>query len=256
MIYLNLELTDRCNLRCTMCGQALAGEVHAADEHLMSRATWSHLLEGLADVPDEVSLCPHWLGEPTVHPEFAAMITEAFERNAGNRLFRHFKLHTNGVLLDRDHGVEVLLDCAARADQREDTFQFVHMSLDALSPEVYRAVKGAPGRQRAYANTEHLLRRRAERGLRWPRVTVAFVVMPGNRGEAGAFLDHWRRVFDELGDGAVLTSDWPDGTRDAIYFRRLNWDDQEAADALHRSVIRELGLPPHPADSGAGPRSF
>ena len=256
MIYLNLELTDRCNLRCQMCGQAFTGTVHDDGRNDMAFDVWQTLLEGMADVPDEVSLCPHWLGEPTVHPRFTEMVHLAFRRNSGNRLFRFFKLHTNGVLLDRNDGIARLLDCAAREDQRPDTFQFVHFSLDAHDPAIYEQVKGADTGAAARANILELLRRRRQRGLTWPRVTVAFVVMPENRHDARAFLDFWSRTLEEAGGPFQVTSDWPAAGQDAIYFRRLNWDDQDAADRLHREVLAELGLPPHPGDSGDAPRSF
>lgn len=256
MIYLNLELTDRCNLRCVMCDQAWNDRVHDAPDRNMSEDTWQHLLEGLEGVDEEISLCPHWLGDPTVHPRFTPMIRWAFERNAGNRLFRHFKLHTNGVLLDRDGGVDTLLDCAGRPDQEADTFQFVHFSLDAFAPEVWERVKGGGGRERAYANVLRLLRLRRERDLLWPKVTVAFVVMEENRGDAAAFLDHWQRTLGELGDGPQLLWDWPVEARDSIYFRGLNHSDQDRADRIHREVLLELGLIDDPAQARTMDRSF
>ncbi len=242
MIYLNLELTDRCNLRCTMCDQAWTTNVHDSPDRYMSEPTWRRLLEGLEGVEEEISLCPHWLGDPTVHPRFAPMLRWAFERNAGNRLFRHFKLHTNGVLLDRDDAIDTLLDCAERGDQHPDTLQFVHFSLDAHSADTWRRVKGAGGRQRAYDNVERLLAGRRQRGLLWPKVTVAFVVMEDNRGDAADFLRHWRSRLGDPAAGPQVLWDWPVEARDSIYFRRLNHSDQEAADRVHREVLLELGL--------------
>jgi molybdenum cofactor biosynthesis enzyme MoaA len=243
MIYLNLELTDRCNVKCIMCGQAYSSNVHDTPDRYMSTETWSHLLEGLADVDEEISLCPHWLGDPTVHPEFAPMIREAFQRNTGNRLFRFFKVHTNGALLHRKDGIEAVLDCAASRGQAPDTFQFLHFSLDALTRDVFTHVKGVDLHQRTYANVLKLLRRRRERGLAWPKVTLAFVVMEENRRDAAPFLRFWRDTFAELGEEAPqVTWDWPIEARDTLYFRRLNHEDQDAATRLHRDVLVELGV--------------
>jgi len=256
MIHLNLELTDRCNLRCIMCGQAMTSNVHDSPDRYMSRETWSRLLEGLADVGEEIALCPHWLGDPTVHPEFSDMIREAFERNADNRLFRHFKVHTNGALLDRRNGIDVVLDCAARSDQAPDTFEFVHFSLDAYSRDVFSRIKGVDARGRTYDNALRLLRSRQVMGLQWPKVTVAFVVMEENRHDAGDFLGFWRSTFEELGRPYQVTWDWPVERLDTIYFRRLNHADQDAATQLHRKTLVDLGVI-REANAGATmPRSF
>ncbi len=256
MIYLNLELTDRCNLRWVMCDQAWTANVHDSPDRYMAEETWQTLLEGLAGVDEEISLCPHWLGDPTVHPRFGPMLRWAFDRNGGNRLFRHFKLHTNGVLLDRDDAVETLLDCAAGAEQRQDTFQFVHFSLDAHTADTWRRVKGTGGRRRAYDNVIRLLAERRERGLDWPKVTVAFVVMEENRADAAAFLAHWREELDAYGDGPQVLWDWPVEARDSIYFRRLNHSDQQAADRVHQEVLLELGLIEDGAQARTMDRSF
>ena len=96
----NLELTDHCNIRCKMCSQSLRDEAHGAPHRFMDFETWSRALEGLAGL-GPVVLCPHWLGEPTLHPEFDRFVRHAFSLNSQNRLFRHFKVHTNAVLLPR-----------------------------------------------------------------------------------------------------------------------------------------------------------
>ncbi len=242
MIYLNLELTDRCNLRCVMCGQAWTDNVHDTPDRYMTRETWTRLLEGLATVGHDVSLCPHWLGDPTVHPDFTPMVAEAFERNRDNRLFRAFKVHTNGALLHRKGGVETMLACAARPDQQPDTFEFLHFSLDAFERDTFLRVKGVDVRNTAYDNALTLLRRRRELGLEWPKVTVAFVVMEENRHDAAPFLRFWRDTFEQLDSRYQVTWDWPIERLDTIYFRRLNHEQQDAATALHKDVLLELGL--------------
>ena len=184
------------------------------------------------------------------------MVAEAFARNRDNRLFRHFKVPTNGALLDRNNGIETLLDCAARDDLAPDTFEFVHFSLDAYSPDVFRRIKGVDQRQRVYDNARQLLRRRRERGLLWPKVTVAFVVMQDNRHDARPFLEFWRGTFDGLGSDFQVTWDWPVEPRDTIYFRRLNHAEQEAASRLHREVLLDLGVISRAEAAETMPRSF
>jgi molybdenum cofactor biosynthesis enzyme MoaA len=240
-VNLNLELTDHCNIRCRMCSQSMRDEAHGAPMRFMAWETWVRALEGLADMPEEVHLCPHWLGEPTLHPEFDRFVRHAFDNNAGNRLFREFKLHTNGVRFSAERAA-LLLELANRPDQAADTFRFVHFSIDAWSRHAYAWVKGADQRHRVYANIERFLALRHARQAIWPKVTLAYVVQPGNAHEARAFRDHWAQLLADQGRPVAQTWDWPDRVVDTLYFRPLNTADQAEADRLHAQVCRELGI--------------
>ncbi|MEE2827706.1 MAG: radical SAM protein [Myxococcota bacterium] len=243
-INLNLELTDLCNIKCRMCGQAHNPKVHNLQPNsFMKWEVWKASIDSLADYEDEVSLCPHWLGEPCLHPDFDRFIRYAFDNNKDNRLFRHFKLHTNGSLLN-DERIETLLHCANRKDMAEDTFRFVHFSVDAYSPGVYHEIKKYDYGERVYRNILRLLQKREEGGHQLPRVTNAFIVMPENQHEARWFLDYWTRQFELLSLDFDVVYDWPQRVKDNLYFRRLHQADQAAADRLHRIVLDDLDLLP------------
>ena len=236
-IHINLELTDHCNIRCKMCSQSMRDDAHGGPKKFMAWETWRRSLRGLADIEDDVHLCPHWLGEPTIHPQFDKFVEYAFGINLNNRLFREFKLHTNAVVFPERRS-RLLLRLANAAGQKEDTFRFIHFSVDAHSPEVYADVKGSDKGLLVRKNIERFLTLRDALDLTWPRVTIAFVVQPGNAFEAQDFLDHWR---PRLRDPA-LTYDWPSEIRDAIYFRPLNSGDQAASDRLHAETCRAVGM--------------
>lgn len=255
-VHLNLELTDRCNLKCRMCGQFYMDEVHLGPEVFMQWETWKSLIDGLADFPEEVALCPHWLGEPTFHPEFDRFVRYAFEQNQQNRLFREFKLHTNAVRFDASRSLN-LLECASLPHIHTDTFNFIHFSIDGLSRPTYKYVKGADQRDRVYRNILTFLKLRQERRAFFPRVTVAFIVMPENRHEVRGFVSFWQDVLRQFGSEPVLSYDWPHRVEDTIYVRRLNTEDQRMADELHRDVLVELGLVNRDQDwGGIGAESF
>jgi len=244
-VNVNLELTDHCNIACRMCSQSLRDEAHGAPHRFMDFDTWRRALDGLRGLRD-VTLCPHWLGEPTLHPEFDRFVRHAFEHNANNVLFRHFKVHTNAVLLPPER-VETLLDVASAHGLLPDTFLAVHFSIDAFARDTYTLVKGADRREVVFRNLERFLSRRAERGLRRPVVHVAYVVQDGNTGEVAAFVEHWRPRLAR----PVLTADWPPMDRDAVYLRRWNTGDQARADAIHAEACRAVGLAPVSRPEGA-----
>ena len=240
-IHLNLELTDHCNIRCRMCSQSLRDEAHGVPMRFMAWETWRKSLQGLAGMDDEVHLCPHWLGEPTIHPQFDRFVEYAFAQNAGNRLFREFKLHTNGVVFSEERA-RLLVRLAQTPGQHADTFRSIHFSIDAYAPDTYALVKGADKGAQVYRNVLRFLEIRHELRAERPYATLAFVVQQENAHEARGFLDHWTGHLRRLGRTYDLTWDWPAQTRDAVYFRPLNCGDQAAADALHARVCRSLGL--------------
>lgn len=240
-INLNLELTDHCNIKCKMCSQSMRDEAHGVPMRFMAWETWRAALAGLADMDEDIALCPHWLGEPTIHPEFDRFVEYAFAINPENRLFREFKLHTNGVVLNEERA-RLLVRLANQPDQAADTFGFVHFSIDAFSRAAYADVKGADKRELVYRNIERFLDVRHEMGAERPHVTLAFVVQDGNAHEARAFRDHWLGHLRALGRDVAQTWDWPDREVDTLYFRPLNTGDQGAADQLHADVCRDLGL--------------
>ena len=236
-IHINLELTDHCNIKCKMCSQSMRDDAHGGPKKFMEWDTWRKSLHGLADMEDDVHLCPHWLGEPTIHPQFDKFVEYAFGINWNNRLFREFKLHTNAVVFPESRS-KLLLRLANAPGQKKDTFRFIHFSVDAFSEAVYTEVKGVDRGAQVQRNIERFLRIRDELNLEWPKVTLAFVVQPENAHEASDFLDHWA---PRLRNPAIYW-DWPSELRDTVYFRPLNCGDQEAADQLHADTCRALGL--------------
>ena len=254
-INVNLELTDRCNIKCKMCSQSMRDEAHGVPMQHMAWDTWREALRGLSGMGDEVHLCPHWLGEPTIHPQFDRFVEYAFALNIGSELFREFKLHTNGVVFPESRA-RLMIRLANLDYLAPETFRFIHFSIDAHSPAVYQEVKGADRGELVYRNVLRFLQLREQLGAVYPLVTLAFVVQPGNAHEAEAFRDHWAGVLKGLNRHFAQTYDWPDRAVDTLYFRRLNCGDQDASDALHENVVRSLGIVPEGTTSLRGDGSF
>ncbi len=243
----NLELTDHCNIRCVMCSQSTRDEAHGVPEKFMDFPTWRSALLGLVGLPD-VHLCPHWLGEPTLHPEFETFVEYAFAINARNRIFRNFKLHTNAVILAPERARR-LLRLARTPDLAPDTFQAIHFSIDAFGVEAYRQVKGADHRDRVFRNVERFLTLRGAQP--WPVAHIAFVVQPGNHEEVLHFVEHWRERLEAQRRPYRVTGDWPGFDQDAIYLRRLNTGDQGRADRQHAEALRRAGIVPEARREGS-----
>ena len=212
-INLNLELTDHCNIKCKMCSQSMRDEAHGVPMRFMSWETWRQSLKNLRGFEDEVALCPHWLGEPTIHPQFDQFIEYAFAENFNNRLFREFKLHTNAIVFNVER-IKLLIRLANLPNMAADTFRFIHFSIDAFSAESYQEVKGSDKRELVYRNVENFLRIRESIGMQLPKAAIAFVVQDDNSHEAVAFRDYWTGILKELNLEFDISSDWPNKIMD------------------------------------------
>ena len=240
-ITINLELTDHCNIRCKMCSQSMRSDAHGVPKKFMSWDIWRRSLHNLRGYPEAIHLCPHWLGEPTMHPHFDQFIEYAFAVNENNCLFEKFKLHTNAVQFSKERG-RLLLMLGRLPFLNANTFNFVHFSVDAFSAPVYQTVKGRNRRDRVYKNILDFLHLRMELKCTHPKVTIAFVVQPDNAHEALEFQHYWEQQFKELNLPLQQFYDWPTEESDNLYFRRLNCSNQEESDQLHATTAFKLGL--------------
>ena len=120
-----MEITDRCNLRCPVCfaRSTPAGEDISVDQ---ARAYLEQLL-AITETPIPIQISG---GEPTLHPDLAAII--ACARQLG---YLHIELVTNGVRISQDPQVLYpLKDAGLKA---------VYLQFDGLQKETHLAIRGA-----------------------------------------------------------------------------------------------------------------
>ena len=248
-IHLNLELTDHCNLKCKMCSQSMRDEAHNTPMSFMSWTSWKSIIDGLASFKEEVAISPHWLGEPTLHPEFDRFVKYAFDQNKEGNYFSDFKLHTNAVIFSRERA-SLLLNLA-NPQNGPSRFRFIHFSIDAYSKESYLKVKGIDRAALVYKNILEFLKLRNQMGLIYPYACLGFVVQPENVHEGRTFLEYWKTILRMYGRTPNICGDWPDKEQDAIYFRPLNTKDQEASNLLHADLLSSLRVPSAPRRDGS-----
>ncbi len=239
MLNISIELADACNLTCIMCSQHFKHKrPHGRETKFLSFDSWKKALLSLEKIKRKKQLSPFWDGEAMLHPEFNRFIKFAFEHNSHNKLFNSFRLNTNGVLMD-DEKIKTLIECASMSNQAESTFTDIHFSLDAATPETFRKIKGID----AYDTTiKNILKFIDARGrLKFPRITVAFIVMNENIHEGKKFLKFWSEVFESRNLEYHYGFDWPNKPGEWIYFRRLNSMEPEKDERLHKALAKQLG---------------
>lgn len=127
---LAIELTNKCNLKCTYCSSTLARR----PQGFMSRLVFERLTTEVRDVGiRRVSIVGN--GEPTLHPQF-----DEFIRKAG-RAARFVELTTNGTLLSEKNVTAIL----------EAPVDVIHISVDSNTKTGYE-------RSRVNGKFEYLLR--------------------------------------------------------------------------------------------------
>jgi uncharacterized radical SAM superfamily Fe-S cluster-containing enzyme len=122
-----VEITDNCNLRCPVCFAASGPErlTHKPLEEVFAMLDAVVANEG---EPDVVQLSG---GEPTLHPDFFAILDAARARP-----IRHLMINTNGIRIAQEPAFAERL-----ADYRSG-FE-VYLQFDSLEPQVLKTLRGA-----------------------------------------------------------------------------------------------------------------
>lgn len=236
---LQIEPTDFCNLTCPMCHpqQGFRPTLHG---DLLKGYMDTSLFRKIIDGIEASNVCfDHlifqWLGDPSLHPELFDMLGYALD-HVGDR-FGYFRIDTNAILLTPDR-IEQLVQHYARHPLIPVLIVF---SLDAITPETYKIVKGRDYFDVVMDNVQHFLKARGELDL--PSINLnaefQFVLQKGNAHEAGRFVEHWDRVCSEGRNGV--------GYND-IMVKRLSVGTggakQQEADRLYTDTLRAAGLSP------------
>jgi len=202
------ETTNRCNLRCRMCGQSFfRGErVDMPREAIAEAAPLFHLM-------DDVSIFGY--GEALL-VDYIPELLDAIPPHANSWLV------TNGLLMTPDrnrmliaHGLKSLF-----------------VSIDAASRETYRFVRGADAFERVVAQVRDLEDQKRALGSATPRLTLTFVAMRRNIGELPDFVRLARRVGVDrvIADYLIVYSE--DMREQSLFL------DQEHSDRVVEEAVR------------------
>lgn len=91
-LFLKIEITRRCNLKCPMCYRGFLGE--APD------MTFEQFKKIIDDNPNTVSVLPIGYGESLIHPEFMKMMEYAFKKGIKSELVTNGTLFTEDLIKD------------------------------------------------------------------------------------------------------------------------------------------------------------
>jgi 7,8-dihydro-6-hydroxymethylpterin dimethyltransferase len=122
-----VEITDNCNLRCPVCF-AGSGPEHQVHKPLAQVLAMLDAVVANEGAPDVVQISG---GEPTLHPDFFAIIDAA-----RTRPIRHLMINTNGIRIARDP------QFAARLAEYRTGFE-IYLQFDSFDAAVLKELRGA-----------------------------------------------------------------------------------------------------------------
>jgi MoaA/NifB/PqqE/SkfB family radical SAM enzyme len=163
---LYLEVTNRCNLRCRTCPQFFGMAEPPAD------LTMERFHAVIDQLPRLRRVVLHGIGEPLLNPRLPEMVRDLKARGA------YVLFNSNGLLLRGRWPARLV----------ESGLDELRMSVDAGSPETYKAVRGADGFERIFANLRLLAAAKAERQSVTPRVSLWMTGLQSNVRELPALV--------------------------------------------------------------------
>ena len=174
-LHLDVDTNYTCNLSCVMCPLGRPGfPVTYAEKRLpfklYRRVLAQGVRRGLAAVRLGIT------GEPLLRPDIVDFVAAAHDLGVVDIM-----LITNGLLLTKDVSRRLM----------EAGLTRLMVSLDAATPDTYRAIRRGGRLEDVVANVETFLKLRREMKSPLPLLRVSFVKMSMNIHEQEAFRDYW-----------------------------------------------------------------
>lgn len=178
-LHLDIEVTNTCNLRCAMCQIPFRD----MERGFMSDELYARIL---AEVREHhlPSVKFNFRGEPMMHPRLAGFVAEA--KDAG---VLEVQFNSNGSLLTDEFSRDLI----------EAGLDRIKFSVDAVTPEVYDAIRKGTTYERTVPRILRFIEMRDEAGRERPSVQVQMVYMDSNRDEALRYIDFWEDKVNRIG---------------------------------------------------------
>ena len=177
-IHLDIEATNRCNLKCTFCDKLpylrpdQIGDMDLALYKRIIDEGWEH---GLC------SIKLSYRGETLLHPDVVEMVRYAKKSGVMDIYF-----NTNGMLLTEKMVYE-LID--AGIDR-------ISVSVEGTEPTAFEQARRGASFSRILANVDRLVRIRDQEGVTHPKLRIQTVALPSI--DLAAYARYWLPHCDEV----------------------------------------------------------
>lgn len=181
--HVDIETTNRCNLRCVICPHAFptpefTRSLGSMDVGLAEQIIDEGRGKGLA------SIKLNWRGEPLLWKDNLARVI----RYAKERGIIEVIINTNGLLLDEKLSRDII---GAGLDQ-------IIFSIDGNSPETYEKIRQGGNFNKLVKNIEDFLAIKNSLKSSKPLVRVQMVKLDDNIHEVESFIKRWSPLVDSI----------------------------------------------------------
>lgn len=179
-LFLDLEATSNCNLRCPFCATTYRGPLISRgymDEGMLRRIIDEGAAHGLYGVKFNIR------GEPLLHPAIDRFVAYAKQRGLLDVYF-----NTNAMLLTREMSRKLI---HAGLDR-------ISVSIEGHTPEVYEKYRVGGDLATVIANLEQLRAERERQGVKHPAIRIQSVLIPELRDIMAAYRDFWQSRAEEV----------------------------------------------------------
>ena len=180
--HVDIESTNTCNLKCSMCPHSKPTKEFQKSLGFMDMELYKKIIDqGIKNGMCSIKL--NWRGEPLMHPKIAEMVQYAKEKGV-----LEVQMNTNGLLLNPELSEKLI-------DAKLDRMIF---SVDGIKKETYEKIRVQGNYETLLDNIKTFVKIRNEKGLKKPLVRMQMVKMDCNINELEEFKSYWKPIVDEI----------------------------------------------------------
>jgi len=169
-----IELTNFCNLNCSMCPRGLMKRKVG----FMDFGLFKNIIYQCKDYTDFIWL--HAFGEPTFHPQLEQCINFCSHNNIESGI------STNATILTKEKALTIL----------NSKLDLIILSLDAATKETYQRIRVKGDFDQVRTNIKNFLELKKKLNKRKLRALVQMLVMEATKDEIEVFKKEWENLAD------------------------------------------------------------
>ena len=173
--YITLKVTNRCNMKCYMCGQT------KVRDKLSKEDLPFELIKKRMDELDSIQTVYIFGGEPLLYKYHSKLLAYLKERNID------VLMTTNGVFVDK-----------AAEDLVKNRVRDLTFSIDSLNPEIYAKIRGIETYHLVLNNLRKVIEVKKKLKSEYPYLGVNCVILPENKEELEIIYNYFEEKFPEV----------------------------------------------------------
>lgn len=171
-IILNIEVTNACNLNCTICPSRGSIKKGFLDLDLLKK-----IIRENKDVLENQCVWLHYSGEPLLHPDLPKIL-EMFRVN-----HIETRLSTNATLLTEDAALKIM----------EAGLGYIVFSVDGYNKETYEKIRKGADFDMVEKNILNFLRIKKRNNFK-TKTQIQFIKISSNWSEQKSFIEKWKET--------------------------------------------------------------